>query len=114
MAKIAKIGSECIVFDNGYQLYSEHNQICCESHYLYFGDLILDGINDLEFDLSQPIENLIKKIPDYGIELIPTNGWPLRIPGYGSNNGYYSDKLTLVLEGDKTTTLDISECQEVS
>jgi hypothetical protein len=53
-----------------------------------------------------------KKIEDYGIELIPVHGWSVKIPGYGSNNGYYSTNLSLVLSDGRE--FDITECQEIN
>ena len=35
--------------------------------------------------------------------LLPVNGHPISIPGYGYNNGYYSANLTLVLERPAVT-----------
>lgn len=52
----------------------------------------------------------------YGIELIPVKGHSVKIPGYGSNNGYYLDNLSLVLldiNGFKKF-FDIEECQVVT
>jgi hypothetical protein len=47
--------------------------------------------------------------------LNPIKGHPVRIPGYGSNNGYYSSNLDLVLSDGKRFEkyYDISECQEI-
>jgi hypothetical protein len=52
----------------------------------------------------------------YGIALKPIFGHPVRVPGYGSNNGYYSDQLELIVSNgnDFTKTFDISECQDIS
>ena len=66
----------------------------------------------LEFDLSS---DFFEKVVDYGIRLLPTNGHPISVPGYGRNNGYYSHNLDLVLSSPKETrSFDITECQEVS
>jgi len=112
MARVINVTSDEIEFNNGVKLYSDHQQDCCESHYLSFGDLTIEDFKDLEFDLTN--DAFFKRVEDYGIELIPVNGHPVRVPGYGSNNGYYSSNLTLVLSGcgiDKT--FDISECQVI-
>lgn len=103
-----------IVFDNGYTLNSYHSQDCCESHSLDFEHISVEDFEGLEFDLSG--EDFFKRIPDYGIELIPVKGWGVRIPGYGYNNGYYSSNLDLVLSDGKGNdkTFDISDCQEIS
>ncbi len=112
--KVVKIDSESLEFDNGIILTSEHDQDCCENHYLSLSDLTIDDFKGLEFDLSN--DDFFERIEDYGIALKPLNGFPVRIPGYGSNNGYYSSNLTLVIF-DKNVFLkrfDISECQVIS
>jgi hypothetical protein len=54
----------------------------------------------LEFDLDD--DNFFGRIEGYGICLVPTNGFPIRIPAYGANNGYYTTNLALILsDGDK-------------
>lgn len=111
--KVVKVESESIMFDNGAVLYSDHESDCCEHHWLSFGDIELDDFDDLRFDLSD--DKFFKRIEGYGIELIPIKGWPVRVPGYGSNNGYYSDHLDLRLEGEGIGRVyDITECQDWS
>lgn len=101
-----------ILFDNGLKLYSEHESDCCENHWLDFKDLELSDFDGLLFDLSG--EDFFKKIEGYGIELVPTNGHSVKMAGYGSNNGYYSTNLTLVISNGKDSIrYDISECQEI-
>jgi len=110
---VVKIEKESIEFDNGVQLYSNHESECCENHWLSFEHLTLDDFDKLKFDLST--DTFFKRIDGYGIELIPVRGHSVKVPGYGSNNGYYSSQLELVLSGgglDKT--FDISECQDIS
>lgn len=104
---------EYIFFDNGVKLYSSHDQDCCEHHWLDFKHLTEEDFKGLEFDLSG--ETFFKRIYGYGIELVPVNGWSVKIPGYGSNNGYYSTNLTLCLSGNGVEkSFDITECQEIN
>ena len=112
--KVVKIDSDSIEFDNGVQLYSNHDQDCCERHYLSLDDLTLEDFSGLEFDLTN--DDFFERIEDYGIALKPINGFPIRIPGYGSNNGYYSSNLDLIITDNEgfEKTFDISECQVVS
>ncbi|MBO9592759.1 MAG: hypothetical protein J7599_07595 [Niabella sp.] len=111
--KVVKVDQESIQFENGIQLFSEHDQDCCEHHYLSFGDITLDDFEGLEFDLSK--DDFFSKIDGYGIELMPIQGRSVRVPGYGSNNGYYSSNLSLVIAGPGFRKIfDITECQEVS
>ena len=101
-----------IEFEQGYNLYSDHFQDCCENHELTFDDLTLQDFEGLEFDLSN--DDFFKRILDYGIELIPINGHSVKIPGHGSNNGYYGSNIDLVIEKDniEIKRYDISECQD--
>ena len=110
--KVLKIDSDSIEFEDGFQLYSDHNQDCCESHYLNMSDLSIDNFDGLEFDLSN--DNFFRRIDGYGIELVPIKGWSIKIPGYASNNGYYSANLSLVVEnkGKIIKKFDITECQD--
>lgn len=111
MAKVTKVNGDYIHFDDLSVLSSEHCQDCCEHHYLDFSDIGLSDFDGLEFDLSG--DDFFERIPDYGIALKPTNGFPVRIPGYGINNGYYSSNLTLELRNDgNVRSFDITECQE--
>lgn len=109
--KVVALDSDGIVFSNGMQLSSYHEDDCCEHHYLWFGDLSLADFDDLEFDLSN--DNFFARIEDYGIELIPIKGWSVKIPAYASNNGYYSSELTLTLTDNDGSgrNFDITDCQ---
>lgn len=112
MTKIKGVIGDEILFDDGTRLISDHYQECCESHYLWFGDIKEDDYEGLEFDLST--DDFFERIEGYGIALKSLNGHPLRIPGYANNNGYYSSHLTLVIKlpsGDQRE-YDITECQD--
>jgi hypothetical protein len=76
--------------------------------------LSLEDFEGLEFDLSN--DSFFERVNGYGIALKPIFGHPVRVPGYGSNNGYYSDQLELIVSNgnDFTNTFDISECQDIS
>lgn len=107
--KVVKIDEESLEFDNGLILSSGHQQECCENHYLSMTDLTLEDFEGLEFDLSN--DDFFERIEDYGIALKPIIGFPVRIPGYGYNNGYYSSELTLTLSDGRV--YDVTECQEI-
>lgn len=111
--KVIKIDSESIEFDNGVKLYSDHQQDCCESHFLSLEDLTIEDFEGLEFDLTN--EDFFERIEGYGIALKPIRGYPVRIPGYGYNNGYYSCNLSLIITDGKgfQKNFDISDCQIV-
>jgi hypothetical protein len=111
--KVIKVTNDEIHFDNGLKLYSDHEQDCCESHYLSMNDISLDDFEELEFDLSD--DNFFNRISDYGIELIPIKGHSVKIPGYGSNSGYYSSDLDLILTDNKEfkKIYNINDCQNI-
>lgn len=112
--KVVKVNIDSLVFNNGMILSSYHEQCCCEDHYLSLSDLTLDDFEDLEFDLSD--DNFFERITGYGIVLKPKNGHPVRIPGYGLNNGYYSSDLELTITNTDGQSMfkkyDVSECQD--
>jgi hypothetical protein len=112
LVKVLSLDSEGIKLEDGYYISSSHETECCEYHWLDFDSLDFNEIEDAIFDFSKP---WFEKVEDYGIRLLPVNMHPIAIPGYGSNNGYYSSNLTLNL---KTPTgyqdFDISECQEIN
>lgn len=112
--KVVKVDAESIEFENGVQLYSNHDQDCCENHYLSFSDLTIADFEGLEFDLTN--DNFFRRIEDYGIELVPIHGHSVKVPGYGSNNGYYSSNLDLIVTNGKDfkKEYDITECQDWS
>ena len=109
---VREVTSDYIRFSNGDTLTSDHESECCEHHWLAFEDLTLDEFKGLEFDLSS--DTFFKKIIDYGIELISIKGYSVKIAGHGSNNGYYSTNLTLVLDGlNFHKEFDITDCQDI-
>lgn len=110
--KVIAVDADGLTFDNGAKLYSDHNQDCCESHYLCLADLTLNDFEGLEFDLTN--DDFFERIEGYGIALKPIIGFPIRIPGYGSNNGYYSSNLQLVITGPNGfyKEYNITECQD--
>lgn len=113
MVKVIYVDKDVMRFDDTSELSSDHDQDCCENHYLDFSSHPLSDFDGLEFDLSSPA--FFEKVEGYGIRLLPTNGHPISVPGYGYNNGYYSADLTLVLKrSDATTEFSITECQEIN
>jgi len=76
--------------------------------------LTIADFDNLEFDLTT--DDFFERIEGYGIALKPLIGHPVRIPGYGSNNGYYSGNLYLVLSDGKdfNKVFDVTECQVVN
>lgn len=102
-----------LIFSDGSKLYSEHKTECCEFHYLDLTSIDLNEVEKLNFDLSG--DDFFNRIPEYGIELLPLNGHPIRIPGYGENSGNYDEDLSLVLDrgnGD-IRRYDVEDCQTI-
>lgn len=110
--KVIKVDQYGIEFDNGVKLYSNHEQDCCEHHYLSFDNITLSDFEGLEFDISD--NTFFNRIEGYGIELVPIHGHSIKIAGYASNNGYYSSNLSLVLENGEGfyQSFNITECQD--
>lgn len=111
--KVTKISRNMIEFTNGYKLYSDHSQSCCELHYLSMADLTLADFEGMEFDLLK--DDFFNRIPNYGIELMPINSHSVKIPGYGYNNGYYNSDITLVVakDGKVVKRYDVTNCQKM-
>ena len=111
--KVVKVDSDSLEFDNGVVLSSDHKSDCCEQHYLSLTDFDIADFDELEFDLTS--DDFFERIDGYGIALKPLVGYPVRIPGYGFNNGYYSSQLDLKLSDGKgfSRVFDVSECQVI-
>jgi len=115
MSKVIEIDKRyygTLIFDDGHKLTSDHDDSCCESHYLNFEDLELSEFEGLDFDLTN--DNFFKRIDGYGIELIPLNGHSVRVAGMGYNNGYYGTNIDLVLTNGKSKKIyDVTDCQVI-
>lgn len=113
MTRVVYVDKDILRFDDGSELSSDHDQDCCEHHYLTFENLTLSDFEGLDFVLVG--EMFFERVPDYGIRLIPVNGHAISVPGYGYNNGYYSANLSLVLKKDgQQKKFDVTDCQVVS
>ena len=111
--KAVKIENDELVFNDGTRLLSIHDPDCCEQHYLDFADLDINDFDGLEFDLTS--DKFFNRVEGYGIELVPTDGHVVRVPGYGFNNGYYSSDIHLIIvdaNGKTVKSYDVSECQK--
>lgn len=115
MSRIVSITGDLITFDDGAYLRSDHETDCCEYHWLDFGAVEFDEVSGLDFRLNSE-GSFFQRVDGYGIRLLPTNGHPVSIAGYGSNNGYYSGNIDLVLVDSNGSEhrFDVSECQTVN
>lgn len=117
--KIERITDTEIKFNNGITLEYYHAQDCCENVYADFEYLhqynVLPStgenisIYDIEFD--EDIYNIIEYEEDLGIKLVSKTGDKWFIPCYNEQNGYYNDRLELIIKFiDKPTIrIDISD-----
>ena len=108
-----KAYDEGVEFDNGWCLQSYHDSDCCEYHWLDF-DTAEEELLGKQLDLSS---DFFERVPDYGIRLKVIDNYPVSVAGYGSNNGYYSSHMDLVVLDKDGTVLqlhDVSDCQEIS
>lgn len=110
--KVVKVSRLELLFDDGTKLTSDHEQTCCEQHYLDFSDLDISDFEGLEFNLTN--DDFFNRIEDYGIELKPIKGHSVKVNGYGNNNGYYGSNIDLIIadaNGKTIKSYDVSECQ---
>lgn len=102
-------------FDNTYILCSDHERDCCESHYLDISGFEKEDFFDVHFDFDiVDLSRSIERVDGSGIRLLPKDDHPIFVPGYSSNNGYYSDNLSLCFYSYELGALgdiDITECQ---
>lgn len=121
--RITEIGDEHIILENDKKeklmISSYHSTVCCEEHYLDFSeieDMMEDGMLFC-VDTENP-ESFFCRVEDFGIRLLPINSHPISVPGYGSNNGYYSSDIDLIVEDlrfhNKVFRVDVSECQDIN
>ena len=120
--RIVEIGEEYIILENDnkekLRVSSYHSTSCYESHYLDFSeieDMMEDGTLFC-VDTEDP-SSFFCKVEDFGIRLLPINSHPISVPGYGSNNGYYSSDIDLIVEDlrlhKEELRVDVSECQNI-
>lgn len=87
-----------ISFDCGLSLVFERDSDMGASANFDLEHISIEDFKDLEFDLSD--DKFFRKIEGYGIELIPTNGHSVKIPGYAVVDGYYSCNLYMEIRKD--------------
>lgn len=116
--KIKEITESKIIFDKGYILNYFHDQDCCEQVYADFTVLETynvstktgKNINIKEIDFEENLNKLVKGIKGQGFNMISKIGEKFFVPCYNDQNGYYSDKLELILyKKDSKETLDITD-----
>ena len=105
MAKIIEAGENILRFDNGVEIYCDHDQQCCENNYADFTQLD-DIARSRDFDTN----NLeIEILEDQGFRF---GNKPFNmhfVPCYSVQNGYYSTKLDIFINSRMVGTL---KCEE--
>ncbi len=91
------------------ELSSAHHREGSEEHYLDFSQLSLGDFEGLVFDLHN--DGFFERVETYGIRLVSVDNQKIFIPGYGYNDGYYSDKLTLVIRFKKYNGQNCETCE---
>lgn len=83
-----------------------HEQECCEWVYADW-----EYLRDTTFNYDKKIIGFIK-VEDEGIRLVDEDNIEHFVPCYNSQNGYYSNDLSLVVEydDDEKDIYDITEC----
>ena len=114
LVTVVLVTKDKMVLSDGSAISSSHDSDCCEDHWLDFAETSKDGeAIGLTLDLDG---QWFREVPGYGIELVPAvpDRHPIRVPGYGSNNGYYGSNIDLLLTSPdgKVQTWDVSECQD--
>ena len=119
--KIAKIKHTEIIFDNGYKLEYYHDQLCCEEVYADFSILETynvstktgKNISIYDIDFCENLKELVEGKKDCGFNLISKIREKFFVPCYNEQNGYYSDKLELILhKNNEIEKLDITDYVE--
>lgn len=119
--KIVKIKYSEIVFNNGYKLEYHHERDCCEEVYADFSILETynvstktgKNISIYDIDFCENLKDLIEGKKDCGFNLISKIGEKFFVPCYNEQNGYYSDKLELILhKNNETEKIDITDFVE--
>ena len=102
-------------FDNTYVLCSDHEIECCEMHYLDISGFEKEDFFDVHFDFDiVDLSRSIERVDGSGIRLKPNDNHPIFVPGYSSNNGCYSDDMSLCFYSYELGALgdiDITDCQ---
>ena len=105
MAKIVEAEENILRFDNGVEIYCDHDQQCCENNYADFTQLD-DIARSRDFDTDK-LE--IEILEDQGFRF---GNKPFNmhfVPCYSVQNGYYSTNLNIFINGKMIGTL---ECEE--
>lgn len=102
--KIVSITDSYILFDNDNVITFDHDQTCCEWNYADFEQLD-DIARATEFDPNLEFEAL----PEEGFLFGNRPNKMFFIPCYSSQNGYYSDEITILYNYNTVLSFDAQE-----
>lgn len=101
--KVIKQDEEMVEFDNGLKIIGEGDQDCCAVNYLDFEQLPVG--TELPTANAGEFVNMIT-LKDDGFSVKDIDGTPKWVQARSKQNGYYSNRTTLILEyGDTKLTL---------
>lgn len=102
--RIKEINESMILFDNGNSITFDHEQDCCEWNYADFEQLD-DIAKATEFDPNLEFEAL----PEEGFLFGNRPNKMFFVPCYSCQNGFYSDEITIVYNGNVVLSFDAEE-----
>ena len=104
MSIITLVNDEEILFSDGSKITFEHIKDCCEYNIADFSQLD-DIARSTEFDTSNMI---FEAVPDSGFRFGNPNKM-FFVPCYSYQNGYYSDEIDILFNGNYVLCFDCEE-----
>lgn len=96
--KIISANADCLKFDNGSCIYTEHEPDCCEENYADFKQVI-ENNSDIEgYNFSN---DLIFEGCDYGFRFGDRPEMMFFVPCYSIQNGFYSQNIDVYYNEQK-------------
>lgn len=93
-SKISEVSPEHIFFTDGTEITYDHYQNCCEINYADF-----EQIDNIAIDTIFETDNLMfQPVDGYGFRFGNENKM-FFVPCYSKQNGYYSDEVTIYVNG---------------
>ena len=101
--RISKVDEYSIRFDNGNFICFFHERDCCENNYADFSQL-----EDLAFETDFEENLVFERVNGSGFRF-GSGGKMFFVPCYSDQNGYYSDDIHIIYNGEKSFCLDCEE-----
>jgi hypothetical protein len=116
IAKVKSVDLGNLIFDNGFVLYGENEQLYWEDQYLDFGVFKVEDFDGLLFDFNHPKEGrYFERVEGVGIKLLPINGEPIIVLGH-SNCDACATNFYLILETgyNEACEFNINNCYQIN